>query len=41
MKEILTSKMEIGSKLTILKYLKKMRKLTHDLEFKAWKKETM
>lgn len=38
-KEILASKMEMGSKLTIIKYLEKMRKLTHDPDFKAWKKE--
>jgi|LakMenEpi03Aug12_release.lakeMendotaPanAssembly.Ray.scaffolds.fasta_scaffold188777_1 hypothetical protein len=40
-KEILGSKMEMGSKLTIIKYLEKMRKLTHDPAFKAWKKDNI
>jgi hypothetical protein len=36
--EILTSKMEMKTKLVILKYLEKIRSLTYDKEFKSWKK---
>lgn len=38
--EILCSKMEMKTKLTIIKYLEKIRSLTYDKDFKTWKKES-
>ena len=32
--------MEMKSKLTIIKYLEKIRSLTYDKDFKTWKKES-
>jgi hypothetical protein len=37
--EILSSKMEMRTKLTIIKYLEKIRSLTYDKNFRAWKKD--
>lgn len=36
-KEIMSSRMEMRAKLTMVKYLEKIRSLTYDKDIKAWK----
>lgn len=39
LRDVLSSKMEMRAKLTMIKYLDRIRAIAYDRNFKTWKKE--